>query len=323
MDEFSFIQSIQQSYYRQPTLRKGVGDDAAIIRPSGEDIVVAKDMLVEHVHFIKSTMKPYHIGYKALAANLSDIAAMGATPAYYLVAISISNDWSNEELAEIYNGMKSLADRYKVDLIGGDTVSGTELVISITVIGYANRNISRLRSAAKEGDVVFVTGTLGDSQAGLHILQNAGTYKEEEYFKRRHQLPSPRVEFSLGLQQINRVALNDISDGIASEAHELAESSKVGMVLIEDKIPVHPAYAQFDSNLQYNWKLFGGEDFELLGTVSRSDWELVKQRAQQLSLRLTEIGYVTDEKDAGKLFLQQENGKIIQLEKKGYNHLSR
>lgn len=95
------------------------------------------------------------------------------------------------------------------------------------------------------------------------------------------------------------------------------------MVLIEDKIPVHPAYAQFDSNLQYNWKLFGGEDFELLGTVSRSDWELVKQRAQQLSLRLTEIGYVTDEKDAGKVFLQQENGKIIQLEKKGYNHLSR
>ncbi|WP_339217864.1 AIR synthase-related protein [Ornithinibacillus sp. FSL M8-0202] len=122
---------------------------------------------------------------------------------------------------------------------------------------------------------------------------------------------------------MNRVALNDISDGIASEAHELAESSKVGMVLIEDKIPVHPAYAQFDSNLQYNWKLFGGEDFELLGTVSRSDWELVKQRAQQLSLRLTEIGYVTDEKDAGKVFLQQENGKIIQLEKKGYNHLSR
>lgn len=323
MDEFSFIQSIQQSYYRQPSLIKGVGDDAAVIRPTGEDIVIAKDMFVENVHFNRRTMTPYHIGYKALAANLSDLAAMGARPAFYLVGISISNDWTKEELADIYNAMKYLADRYKVDLIGGDTVSGKELVISITVIGLTNKDNSRLRSSAREGDIVFVTGTLGDSQAGLHLLLNPNTtiHTDEQYFKERHQLPNPRVKFSLDLQEINRVALNDISDGIASEAHEIAEASKVGLVLIEDKLPIHPALNQFDAELQYRWKLFGGEDYELLGTVSPRDWELVKQSAERHQVPITEIGYVTD--DSGKVFLQKENGKMERLEKKGYNHLSR
>ncbi|WP_047986102.1 thiamine-phosphate kinase [Ornithinibacillus californiensis] len=323
MDEFSFINSIQQSYYRQSSLLKGIGDDAAVIRSNNQDIVIAKDMFVENVHFNKETMTPYHIGYKALAANLSDMAAMRAKPAFYLVGISISDNWSTDDLNEIYEGMQSLANQYNVDLIGGDTVSGSELVISITVLGFTNKDNASLRSLAQEGDIIFATGTLGDSQAGLHMLFHPDNYKDEKYFKRRHQMPSPRVDFALGLQSISRVALNDISDGIASEAHEIAEASNVSIVLQDEKLPIHPYLSQFDTDLQYKWKLFGGEDYELLGTVSKREWETVKQVASQQNVRVTEIGYVTAVQPVSRVLFQQKNGKMVRLEKKGYNHLSR
>ncbi len=321
MDEFSFIGSIQQPHYRQSSLIKGIGDDAAVFRPQYQDLVTAKDMFVENVHFAKHTMHPYHIGYKALAANLSDLAAMGAKPLFYLVGISISDRWSSSEINEIFRGMKKIADTYKIDLIGGDTVSGKELVISITVIGDTDK--ARYRSLAKEGDVIFVTGTLGDSQAGLHILNNRGIFRDEDYYMTRHQMPSPRVEFSQGLQKISRLALNDISDGIASEANEIAEASKVSIMIYEDRLPVHPTFIQFDSELQNKWKLFGGEDFELLGAVPKHDWKNVQQVASQLKVPITKIGYVSSRNSVGQVFLQRKNEKLERLEKKGYNHLSR
>ena len=323
MDEFSFIDSIQQSHYRQSSLIKGMGDDAAVFQPHYQDIVTAKDMFVEGVHFARRTMKPFHIGYKALAANLSDMAAMGAKPAFYLVGISISDGWSLNEISEIFSGMKSIADIYKIDLIGGDTVSGNELVISITVIGCTDKNRSRYRSVALEGDIVFATGTLGDSQAGLHILNNPGSYVGKDYFIKRHQMPSPRIGFALDLQNITRLALNDISDGIASEAHEIADASQVTIVINEERIPIHSLFNQFSTDLQYRWKLFGGEDYELLGTVPIKDWNMVMEAASQQNICVTEIGYVTSKRLDGQVFLQRKNGHIERLEKKGYNHLSR
>src|SRR5690625_3253316 len=165
MDEFSFIDSIKQPYYHQSGLIKGIGDDAAVFRQRSQDIVTAVDTFVDGVHFSRRTMLPYHIGYRALAANISDMAAMGATPSFYLVSITIPKTWESNELREIFEGMKLLAKKYQMDLIGGDTVSGGELVISITVIGYVNEKRARYRNLAKNGDTVFVTGTVGDSQA--------------------------------------------------------------------------------------------------------------------------------------------------------------
>lgn len=321
MDEFSFISSIKQTHYRQSSLIKGIGDDAAVFRPQYHDLVTAKDMFVENVHFAKHTMQPFHIGYKALAANLSDLAAMGAKPLFYLVGISISDSWSSTDINEIFQGMKKLADTYKIDLIGGDTVSGNELVISITVIGHTNK--VRYRSLAKEDDIIFVTGTLGDSQAGLHILNNGGTYVDKDYYVNRHQMPIPRIEFSQRLHNISRLALNDISDGIASEANEIAEASQLSIIFYEDKLPVHPSFHQFDTELQHKWKLFGGEDFELLGTVAKNDWDEVQQVARSLEVQITEIGYVSCDHPVGQVFLQRKNEKLQRLEKKGYNHLSR
>lgn len=320
MDEFSFINSIKQDYYRQPTIVKGIGDDAAVFRQTSQDIVTAVDAFVEDVHFSKKTMEPQDIGYRALAANVSDLAAMCATPAFYLVSIVIPQSWSKEEVLDIFKGMEELARMYQMDLIGGDTVSGRELSISITVIGYANRGKASYRTAAHEDDIVFVTGTLGDSQAGLHILLNDGNYKNKDYFIKRHQRPSPRVHIAQELSNLTRLSLNDISDGIANEAAEIAEASQVNIVLEEDAIPVSPDFDQFSQSLQDQWKYFGGEDFELFGTVSPDDWEILNNIAEKTAINITRIGHVERTKDMnGLVYLQNMNEKRV-LSKDGYIH---
>lgn len=320
MDEFLFIDSITQHSYKQNSLIKGIGDDAAVFRQSKMDIVTAVDTFVENVHFNKNTMQAFHIGYRALAANLSDIAAMGALPAFYLVSIVIPKTWTEEELKQIFAGMKKLANIYNVDLIGGDTVSGEELTISITVIGYVEKEKARYRKEAQADDIVFVTGTLGDAQAGFHILTGQGDYGETDYFINRHRMPSPRITFANGLSKLSRVALNDISDGIANEAAEIAVASGVNMKLYDKLIPTSNSYKQFPDELRNKWKYYGGEDFELLGTVPSDDWQEVKKVAEQTNTKVTKIGYVSANRDNGKVFLDT-NSKIEQIQKKGYTHL--
>ncbi|ASN07075.1 thiamine-phosphate kinase [Virgibacillus necropolis] len=318
MDEFSFIQSIKQDTYRQPSLLKGVGDDAAVFRQSSEDVVIAVDTFVEHVHFSKETMKPFHIGHRVLAANISDIAAMGGRPAFYLVSIVIPKHSTTIERNELFAGMRSLSDRYKMDLIGGDTVSGQEMSISVTVIGYVPQKKARYRSDAREDDIVFVTGTLGDSQAGFHILNNPGKYSDAFYYIDKHRMPIPQVEFAQQLEVIDRVALNDISDGIGNEASEIAEASNVSLYLYEEKLPTSESYKQFPLELQEKWKLFGGEDFELVGTVSKDNWDLVQDTAKEIGIHVTEIGYVSHYRN-NHVYLHKDN-QLVPLKKDGYNH---
>ncbi|MFC4025486.1 thiamine-phosphate kinase [Oceanobacillus longus] len=320
MDEFSFIDSIKQKTYSQSSLIKGIGDDAAVFR-SSMDIVTAVDTFVENVHFSKETMNSFHVGYRALAANISDLAAMGAVPAFYLVSIVIPKGWEQNELVQIFDGMKQLAEQYKMDLIGGDTVSGKELSISITVLGYTMKDKSRFRSDSIQGDVVFVTGTLGDSQAGFHVLTNPDNYIEPAYFVNKHRMPSPRVDFSSKLNNISRLALNDISDGIASEANEIAEASSVTITLVDELLPTSTNFNQFPADLQYKWKLYGGEDFELMGTVSKEEWNEVKRIAELTNTMVSKIGYVSAADPVGRVFLKQNHNKDIILEKKGYVHL--
>lgn len=322
MDEFSFINSIKQQTYKQSSVIKGIGDDAAVFRNTTQDIVTAVDTFVEGVHFSKLTMEPFHIGYRSLAANISDLAAMGATPSFYLVSIVIPKAWTDQELNQVYNGMDNLAATHKMDLIGGDTVSGKELSISITVIGYVNKDKARYRNSAKIDDIVFVTGTLGDSQAGFHLLNNPGHYIDEEYYYQRHRMPEPRVTFAKELECISRVALNDISDGIANEVYEIAEASKVSITFYEEELPTSTSYHQFPLECQHEWKLFGGEDFELVGTVSKGEWDTVKAIAAQTCTPLKEIGYVTSSRnnEHGVFGINRNNKKIL-LEKKGYTHL--
>lgn len=321
MDEFDFIEEIKQKTYHQSGLMKGVGDDAAVFRQTSNDIVTAVDMFVEGVHFSNATMDAYHIGYKVLAVNVSDVAAMGATPRYYMVSIACPDSYSDPFYKQIYHGMRDFASTYKMDLIGGDTVSGKELAISVTVIGTVPAGKARYRNQARPNDIVFVTGTLGDSQAGLHILLNQLEAKGKDYFISKHQQPEPHVEFAKGMRNIKRLALNDISDGIASELNEIAASSDVSIELFRAYLPVSKHYNQFPQHLQRKWMLFGGEDFELVGTVSKEDWETVKEIAENTGTKVTKIGHAIRRKhSSGNVFLL-ENDQRVPLNKGGYTHL--
>lgn len=322
MDEFALIEKIKQSHYKQATLVKGIGDDSAVFRQSYKDIVTAVDTFVENIHFSKETMDDEQIGYRSLAATVSDLVAMGAEPVFYLVSIVIPENWSTDYIQNIFLGMDSFANKYRMDLIGGDTVSGNELVISITVLGYAHRDKIRYRHTAEVEDIVFVTGYLGSSQAGLHLLQNDIDCPWRNYFIKRHQTPEPRVEFALALQSIDRVTLNDISDGLASELNEIATASNVNIVIDERKIPLHKGIDRFDEKQYKQWAYYGGEDFELVGTVAKCHWDTIQKIAKQTNTMITAIGTVDRSIDGSKaqVFLKADTTVKI-FPKMGYVHL--
>jgi thiamine-monophosphate kinase len=323
MDEFSFIKSIEPFSYKQSSIIKGIGDDAAVIRPSGQDVVTAVDTMVDGVHFSLETMEPYHIGYRALAANISDLAAMGSIPAFYLVSIVIPSNWSATGLEDLYSGMNDLASNYKMDIIGGDTVSGNQLSISITVIGYVDKDKARYRSAAQSGDVVFVTGTLGDSRAGLECLLKRSSINEEDkaFLINRHRMPEPRAAFAQALYNIDRIALNDISDGIANEANEIAEASQVDVHLEKKQIPYTASLKEFFPDDYEEWMLSGGEDFELMGTVSSIDWPEIVKAAELSGVTVSQIGVVKDRQtETPKVYLHGDEKSEV-VTKSGYTHL--
>lgn len=316
MDEFEFIKKITPSYYHQSTL-KGIGDDAAVLDLSQEKTVIAMDTFVEDIHFIKDqTVTAYSLGQRALTANLSDLAAMGARPVSYLVSVTKTADWSQEELLACFAGMGDLAKRYQIDLVGGDTTSGSKFSLTLTIIGQTNR--VRYRHEAKVGDIIFVTGTLGDARAGLEILLN-NQEKHHAYLVKRHQQPTARLEFSNNLSALPRLALNDVSDGLSSELNEIAQASLVNLHVEEDLIPVSTEFLNFNHAKKDEWKLSGGEDYELLGTTSSSNWEKVLREASKLNLKVTKIGYVTEKSTQPKVYLKEKNQLSI-LPSQGYNH---
>ncbi|MYL51491.1 thiamine-phosphate kinase [Halobacillus litoralis] len=323
MDEFSFIRSIKPDHYRQSSLIKGIDDDAAVFRPSGHDVVTAVDTMVEGVHFTRQTMEPEQIGYRVLAANISDLAAMGSTPAFYMVSITIPSDWTHEELERVYEGMKRLGDSYQMDLIGGDTVSGSELSLSVTVIGMVQKGKARYRSTAEAGDVLFVTGTLGDSRAGLEWLLNPKGQASEDhtYLVQRHQTPVPRVIFASHLSHLERLALNDVSDGIANEAKEIAEASDVDLFIDLKALPFSEPIRNVFPEHYVNWGLSGGEDFELLGCVPEKDWSQVIEAAEHAGVPVSKIGHVKTKEGPVPVVMVNKSGEWERLTSSGYTHL--
>jgi thiamine-monophosphate kinase len=319
-DEFAFIQKISQKNSSSQNIIVGIGDDAAIIRPDmNTDIIACKDTMVEGVHFKRETMSPFHIGYKALAANISDIAAMGGIPSFYLVSIVIPPSWEEEELVEIYKGMEELAGVHSMALIGGDTVSTKgPLVVTVTVLGKVEQGKGLKRSNAKPGDVIFLTGTVGDSAAGLHILLSDNT-KDEKFdsLVRRHQQPIPQVDAGKLLNLFSRVSANDISDGVASEAVEIAEASGVDLIIDRHLLPLSEEILTYDEEQAYKWALFGGEDYELIGTTSPEIWEEIETAFKEKNLTITKIGNV--KKGSGRVFLHSDQ-ETLELKKEGYNH---
>lgn len=321
-NEFEWIRSIAPARHRRSSVIKGIGDDAAVVRPKeGFDSVLSVDTMVEEVHFTKDTMPLTAIGYKALAVNVSDLAAMGALPLYFMVSVAIPKEgWQQEEIDEIYKGLGEAAEEYSMDLIGGDTVSTrSALVITVSVVGRVEQYRQLLRSDAETNDVVFLTGPVGYAAAGLSLLLERGREMwGDDPFIQAHQRPKAQVEQGRFFAESGeRIALNDVSDGLAHEAKEIAEASGVDLLLEWKKLPHLEKFQHVPLIRQREWLLHGGEDFALLGTMRAALFTSVQKQLQDKGLTLYEIGKVRRGK--GNVWLEHDGEEKL-LEDKGYTH---
>lgn len=308
----------------------GIGDDAAVIANEGRTLV-STDMLVEGVHFDLSYVPLKHLGYKSVVVNLSDIYAMNGTPKQFLCSIALSSRFSLEALEELYQGMILACKRYQVDFVGGDTTTSLAgLVISGTAIGTAEEDKIVLRSGAKVNDLICVSGDLGSAYAGLQILEREKRIFMEnpsiqpdlegkDYIIERQLKPEAKKEIIKLFEtlQVIPTAMIDISDGLSSELLHIAKQSKVGLAIYEDKLPIDAQTYETGKELSIDpttCALNGGEDYELLFTISQTDYEKIKGKEE-----IHIIGHIT-EPSAGTIMVTR-GGHAIELKAQGWNPL--
>lgn len=333
LGEFGLIDHLTKNFkIVQKSTVKGIGDDAAVIAcDSDKEIVITTDMLLENVHFDLSYMPLKHLGYKAVVANLSDVYAMNAEATQITVSIAVSNRFPIEALEELYAGIMTAAEFYKVDVVGGDTTSSTTgLIISITALGMVNKGEAVYRSGARENDLLVVTGDLGAAYMGLQILErekqvflvNPNSQPDLEpysYLVERQLKPEARKDIPPLLKELDvrPTSMIDISDGLSSEIFHICRQSGVGCHLYEDKIPLDPQVISTceEFNLDSTTiALSGGEDYELLFTISMDNFDKIKGNPH-----LTVIGHMT--KDSGK-YLITRAGTQIELKARGWQAFS-
>ncbi|MBI1860034.1 MAG: thiamine-phosphate kinase [Deltaproteobacteria bacterium] len=325
-DELAMIQRLTRVLGRPGRrVKVGIGDDAAVVDSPRAPLIATVDTLVENVHFDLHYTNPRELGHKALAVNLSDIAAMGATPLYALISIGLKQEMGTFFVEELYEGIRRLARRFKVDVIGGNTVqSPTAVVINVTLLGAAKQPL--LRSGARVGDRVCVTGFLGDSAAGLNVLKRLGRYEVPAVLKncvQRHLIPTPRVKEALAIGRWVNAAI-DLSDGLSTEIHHIAKASKVGAVIERANLPLSKSCRAAAVHLNMSgekWALCGGEDYELLLTIPQKHLAKCRGALEKLGTPLIEIGTVTLAREGVKI--QGEAGQRQELPAMGWNHFVR
>jgi thiamine-monophosphate kinase len=329
LGEFGLIEHLTRD---NETVQTGtllsVGDDAAVIDHFGRQTVITTDMLLEGMHFDLMYTPLKHLGYKAVAVNLSDIYAMFATPTHITMSIGISNRFSVEALDDFYAGVYAACERYGVDLIGGDTCSSQKgFVISVTAIGEAAPDTFVTRSGAKENDLICVSGDLGAAYLGLQLLEREkkvfletkGLQPElqnKDYIIKRILRPEPRADIVAWLKDngITPTAMIDVSDGLSSELLHLCRKSETGCVVYEEKLPIHEQAKEmaFEFGIDpTTCALSGGEDYELLFTVPQSDYDKITT-----SEAISVIGYMTA---AGESVLLTKSGNKHPLTAQGWN----
>lgn len=330
LGEFGLIDYLTQNIkiHHSSTL-KGIGDDAAVFNHENRLSLVSTDMLVEGVHFDMVFTPLRHLGYKSVVVNLSDIYAMNAHPRQITISMAISSKYSVEAVADIYQGMITAANHYGVDIVGGDTTSSLQgLVISITAIGEAKKEDIVYRNGAKENDLLVVSGDLGGAYMGLTMLQrekevwkvNPNMQPQLEgfdYILERQLKPEARKDVITFLSQlgVKPTSMIDVSDGLASEIHHLCKHSDVGCSLYEEKIPLDPMTHKVAREFNLDpvvCALNGGEDYELLFTVSQTDYDKIKGNPHW-----TVIGHMTN-KDSG-VNLITTGGSVTPLKAQGWD----
>jgi thiamine-monophosphate kinase len=276
--EFGFIDRIRSGcLIRSASVIKGIGDDCCVFRTSaGLATLFTTDMLVENVHFIRQAISPYKLGRKSVAVNISDIAAMGGTPREAVVSIAIPETLEVEYLDAVYEGMKAMAREFDVNLLGGDTTaSPANLVLNIALVGEAPEEEILYRSGARVGDVVFLTGTVGSSAAGLDIILSRRSFAEQYPLLDAHHDPWPQVTAGRIIAQLRvATALIDVSDGVAADLGHICRESGVGAIIEESLIPTTPLVRRYCHRFNLDLlhlALHVGEDYVLLGTVPEGE----------------------------------------------------
>ena len=310
-----------------------IGDDAAVIDHFGKQTVVTTDLLIEGIHFDLMYTPLKHLGYKSVIVNLSDVYAMNAIPTHFTISIAFSNRFSLEALDEFYEGVYAACDKYNVDLVGGDTTSSQKgFIISITAVGEVAPDKYVKRSTAKKGDLLCVSGSLGSAFLGLTLLEREKKIflespgvqpdlESQSYIVGKLLKPEARkdiIEF-LAESGITPTAMIDISDGLSSEIIHICKQSNVGCMIYEEKIPINEEARQFAYSLKLDptaCALSGGEDYELLFTVSQNDYSKIVKN-EQISI----VGYMT-EPEEGK-HITTRAGNKHELIAQGWNHLNR
>jgi thiamine-monophosphate kinase len=317
MTEFELIQ--KYFTHRQATrsdIGLGVGDDCALLSPQpGMQLAISTDMLIEGRHFFKDA-DARMLGHKSLAVNLSDLAAMGATPRAFTLALAIP-EAQEEWLRDFSQGMFELADQYQCQLIGGDTTKGS-LAICITVFGDVPHGKALRRDGAQEGDDVWVSGALGDARLALagYLNQQSLPEDQQQQAALRMHMPTPRIALGLALHGVAHAAI-DVSDGLMGDLNHILESSHCGATLCCDALPIGAVLAKQNRDLQREFALAGGDDYELCFTASPKQRDAVLSAAKQVKIKVTRIGYI--EKKKG-LRLIDANNRPVQLSVHSFDH---
>lgn len=328
--EFGFIKKISRGCLIRPkNVIRAIGDDAAVFTQDCNEVtLVTTDLLVERIHFLRNTTSGFNLGHKALAVNLSDIAAMGGNANEAFVSLAIPKNCHLDYLEDLYAGMKSLAAKFNVNILGGDTTrSEADLIINISVIGSIPEKEILYRNIAKRGDTIYSTGFLGNSRAGLHLIVNdiEANSKELKELLNAHNLPMPHLQEGRFLSRRKGVhAAIDVSDGLSSDIGHIANESNVGVRLFYEKIPVSKNLEYFCKRFQKNpieYALEGGEDYTLLCTISPDKADnIVQGYLKEFDEPLYHIGEITD---SSRMELIYPNGKIKSLTPSGWDHFKK
>lgn len=319
LSEFELIKNYFSNFPTDKTIIRGIGDDAAVIQiPTGKNLVQSCDTLVSGIHFPDPTT-PFDIGYKALAVNLSDMAAMGAEPHSFLLALTIP-EVDEIWLQEFRDGLLQLATQYKLPLIGGDTSKGT-LTISITINGLVADGKSVGRNTAQAGDDIFVTGSIGDAALGLKSILEKIPDDDYSICVDRLNRPVPRVSTALSLQSIAS-SMIDVSDGLGSDLLHILENSNVAAKIWLNKLPLSAVMQRWIARgNDYSLCLEGGDDYELIFTAASNHRKAIEKAAKATACKISRIGEVTAVSQKGSsLILVDMNDSEIVIDANGYQH---
>ena len=327
--EFGFIESIKgQCNISSKNVIKGIGDDCAVIKTDSDRVFLfTTDMLVEGVHFLMDKITPYQLGWKAVAVNLSDIAAMGGKPLFAIVSLAMPVKINVELIHELYRGMKDICANFGVNIVGGDTVASPDkLIINISLLGDGEENMILYRHGAKRGDKIYLTGNIGDSSVGLKILKNEifDIGDSRNHFIKAHNEPQPLIQTGMSISNSKLAhAMIDLSDGLLSDLGHICEESKVGASIFEDRIPISKELKLLSSRENFSpleHALLGGEDYILLFTAPERNTPALKQLSREKIISpLFMIGEITGEKG---MRVVGKNGKFRAVSPKGFDHFS-